>query len=161
MKLYEISEQLERLLMLDDGNAVDEETGELFSPEQLDELNMAFEEKIEGCLLFVKNQTAEAEAIKKEVKALQERARACENRAERTKNYVANFLAGQKFASSKVSVSYRNSTSCVVNIDATQLPVQFQKVKVEPDKTGLKEFIKAGNTIAGVELVNKKNMVIK
>ena len=55
MRLYEINEQLERLLDIGDGRMVDEETGELFDQEALEALEMEREEKIDGCLFFIKN----------------------------------------------------------------------------------------------------------
>lgn len=74
MKLYEINEQLESLLMIGD-EYVDTSTGEVLMKEAVDELRMEKEAKIEGCLLFVKNMTAEAEAIKAEIDKLTARMR--------------------------------------------------------------------------------------
>lgn len=161
--LYEIDKQLERLLMMEDGNAVDTETGEVFTPEAIDELNMEWSQKVEGCLLFIKDQLAQAEAISKEENALSERRVACINRANRVKKYVQNILEEKKFETSKVAVSYRTSTKCEVHISPEELPEEFQRVttKVEAMKKELSDYIKAGNKVNGVELVTEKKMSVK
>ena len=70
MKLYEIDQQLERLLELDTERMVDTETGEILTAEDIDKLQMDRAEKIEGCLLVIKNKLAEADAIDVEMKKL-------------------------------------------------------------------------------------------
>ena len=63
MKLYEINQQLERLLELDTERMVDTETGEILTAEDIDQLKMDRVEKIEGCLVVYKNKMAETAAI--------------------------------------------------------------------------------------------------
>lgn len=73
MKLYEINQQLERLLELDTERMVDTETGEILTAEDIDQLKMDRVEKIEGCLVVYKNKMAETAAIEEEIKRLTER----------------------------------------------------------------------------------------
>ena len=68
MKLYEINQQLERLLELDTERMVDTETGEILTAEDIDQLKMDRVEKIEGCLVVYKNKMAETAAIEEEIK---------------------------------------------------------------------------------------------
>ena len=162
MKLYEINQTLERLLELDEERLVDTETGEILSAEQVDELVMAREEKIEGCLLFVKNKLAEAEALKAEIEKLTARMKAAKNKADWCKEYVRLELNGEKFSTAKVAVSYGKSK--LVHIDEeSALPEEFvrTKVTVEADKVALKKALEAGVVIPGVELIEKQTLRIK
>ena len=67
MKLYEINQQLERLLELDTERMVDTETGEILTAEDIDQLKMDRVEKIEGCLVVYKNKMAETAASEEEM----------------------------------------------------------------------------------------------
>lgn len=159
--LYEIDQQLERLLMLDTERLVDTETGEILTAEEVDKLQMDRATKIEGCLLFAKNMDAEAEMIKKEIDNQTARMKACKKKADWTKEYVANSLQGEKFSTARVAVTYRKSESVEVTCSADALPQGFYKVAYTPDKVALKQALKAGENIAGVQLVTKSNMQIK
>lgn len=162
MKLYEIDSQLERLLMLDTERAVDTETGEILTTEEIDQLLMDRNEKIENCLLFVKNMRAEAKALKEEIDKLTARMKACNNKAEWTKEYAQNALHGEKFKTARVSVSYGKTKSVHINFDdMSLLPEEYQKVKYEADKTALKKALEGGAVIDGVEIVEKPTMTIK
>lgn len=163
MKLYEINEQLEHLLELDSGNVVDLTTGEILTAEQVDELMMAREEKIEGCLLFIKNKLAEAEALKGEIEKLTARMKACKTKADWAKQYVQDALKGEKFATSKVAVSYGKTKSVQITCEEETLPDEFIRTKLikEADKTALKKALEAGLELPGVTLVEKQTLRIK
>ena len=165
MKLYEINEQLERLLMLESGNIVDSETGELFSQEALDELRMERDKKIENCILFVKNMTAEAKMLKEEIDAMTARMKSCKAKAERTAEYVQNILAGDKFKTTRCEVSYIRSKVVEIadNVNVRDLDDRFLRTKytIEADKVALKEALLSGEEITGIQLVEKQNMKIK
>ena len=160
MKLYEINAALEELL-----NQQDPETGELTCDlEQLDALMMERDEKLEGLALYVKNADAEAKAIREEEKALAERRRSLENKAERAKGFLAEQLAGEKFSTPKVAVSYRKSEQVEVSMAffTEESNERFLRFKdPEADKTAIKAALKAGETVPGAELVTNLNMQIK
>lgn len=161
MKLYEINEQLERLLELDTERMVDTETGEILSAEQINELMMAREEKIEGCLLVIKNKEYEAECIAAEIKKLTERKRALENKAKWLRGYVSNSLNGEKFSTARVAVTYRKGEKVEITCPTTELPENYRTIKYDPDRIALKEALKNGEEIDGVQLVTTLNMQIK
>ena len=162
MRLYEIRSELENLLMLSDEKFINGETGEILTAEMVDELQMEYEAKIENCLLFVKNMTAEAEMIKAEIDNLTARMKACKNKAEWCKNYVANALAGEKFKTAKVSVTYRKSEAVELQGLIIDVPNQYLKFKeAELDKTAVKKALKAGEEVPGCVLVERSNIVIK
>lgn len=162
MKLYEINKQLERLLELDEERMVDTETGEILTAEQVDELVLAREEKIEGCLLFVKNKLAEVEALKAEIENLTARMKAAKSKADWCKEYVRMELNGEKFSTARVAVSYGKSKLVYID-EGTTLPEEFVRTKtiVEADKVALKKALEAGIYIPGVELLEKQTIRIK
>jgi len=143
------------------------EDGEIANIEEFEALNMARDAKIENISLWVKNLEADARAIRDEEKALAERRKANENKAESLKNYLSYFLQGQKFNSPRVGITYRKSESAVVDDEdafkawAKEKLPHCLKVTVEVSKTELKAELKAGTDVKFARLVEKQNMQIK
>ena len=164
MTLYEIDHHIAEVFEA----AIDPETGEITNSEawaELEALQMAREDKLENIGCWIKDLNAEAAAIKAEEEALKKRRQSTEKKAESLKGYLAWTLQGEKFKSAKVAISWRRSESAELDpgMDPVQLPLKFQRVKVsvDPDKTALKEALKAGEEIPGVKLVEKQNIQIK
>ena len=159
MTLYEIDQKIEAAII----NAVDEETGEITEDfALLDELQIEREQKIENSGLYIKNLAAEIESLKAEEKALYERRKSKEKHAEWLKGYLTYSLAGAKFETPKLALSFRKSV--VVDVaDVDKLPEEFKRVKttVDADKTALKEALKGGAVIDGATLDEKQNLQIK
>ena len=161
MKLYEINAELEALL-----EQVDPETGELTcDTKALAALMIAREEKLEGLALYVKNMDAEAAAIKAEEQTLAARRKALEKKAERTRDFLRESLAGETIKTARVAVTYRAS-------NAVELAPEFMEWALvndrylrheqpKPDKMALMAALKAGESIPGAELVERINMTIK
>ena len=87
--------------------------------------------------------------------------KSCKNEVERCTEYLANNFDREKYETAKVKLSWRKSES--VNVpDVTLLPEEYRRVKevVEADKKAIKDALKAGEAIAGAELVVKKNLQI-
>lgn len=162
MRLYDINATLEALL-----DAVDPDTGELLCDlEELEALIMARDEKLESVALYIKNRAAEAEAIKAEKLALAQRQKVAENKAERARRFLAEMLAGEKFTSPRVAVSWRKSQAVELGADflpwARQYGDQYLSYRdPEPDKKAIGAALKAGQEIPGAELVTNLNMQIK
>ncbi len=153
MNLYEIDQEIM--------NCVDMETGEIIDPVRLDELQMDRNTKIENIACWIKNLNADAEAFKAEKQSFADRQKAAENKAESLKRYLANYLAGQKFSTPKVAISFRKTSSVNVT-DISQLPEEFLKfADPTPDKTAIKNAIKAGTTVTGAEIVEGQSISIK
>ena len=153
MNLFQIDEEIM--------NCVDMETGEIIDTAKLDKLQMERDEKIENIGCWIKNLTADAEALKEQKLTFAERQKAAENKVESLKRYLSNYLAGQKFSTPKVVISFRK-TSGVSVTDITAIPKKYLKV-VEPtaDKTAIKDAIKAGISVAGAEIVEGRSISIK
>lgn len=151
--LYEIDAQIME--------CVDFETGEIIDVERLEALQMEFDSKVEGIALWIKSLVAEAKMVKEEKDNLATRQKACENKAESLKKYLASALGGEKFKTSKVSISYRKSKSVEVE-DISLLDDDYLKFKEpEADKTKIKKALEEGISLQGVSLVEKNNIQIK
>ena len=160
MTLYEIDKTIKNVIPNEDA-FVNTETGEVFSADALDALQMDFDKKVENVALFIKNDKAEAEMIKAEEEQLAKRRRGKESRAKRLSEYLQKILDGKTAESAKFSITYRKSKS--VNImDEKLVPDEFfvQK-KPEVSKSRIATALRAGKSVPGAELVEKKNMQIK
>lgn len=149
-------------------NAIDPETGEIIDEaawKYLEELQLEREAKLEGVACWYKELQAEAAAIKAEEENLKKRRQSAENKATSIKKFLEYLLNGQKFKSPKVALSWRKSETVELkpDMDPATLPLAFQSIKVtvSPDKAKLKEALKAGAVIEGVELVEHQNLQVK
>lgn len=158
--LYEINEQIEALTE----QLIDDETGEINEEvmEQLEQLEIDRNEKIEACGIVMKQLASEIEAINREIKALKARAEAKANRHDRIGEYVKATLHGEKFETAKVAFSYRKSQSVEVT-DESIIPDEWCKFETtrKPVKTEIKKALKAGEKIPGCVLIENTNLQIK
>ena len=161
MNLYEIDNRITEAFEA----AIDPETGEIVNAEAykaLNSLQIAFEQKAEGVLLWIKNLLADAEALKKEKQAFEARQRAAENKAESLKRYISGVLAGEKFSTDRVSVTWRKSVRVEFSGDVRSLPVECIREKdPEVRKDELKKILKAGAVVPGAQLVTDQSIQIK
>lgn len=157
MNLYEIKQELEKAIE----ECVDMETGEIINPARLDELNMVLTDKRENVALYIKNLSAEVKAIDEEAKNLTNRKRVLNNKVEGLKKYLADNLEGHKFETAKVVVSFRKSEQLEIN-SIEHIPTEYL-ISQEPkiDKVALKNSIKQGIEINGVQIITKQNIQIK
>ena len=138
---------------------VDLETGEIIDAERLDALQMERETKIENVALWQKECVAEADAIAAEIRKLQARKASAERKAESLKSYLSMALEGQKFKTSRVNITFRRSQAVVVD-DMDQIDPQYLRVKTEPDKTAIKDALKAGE-VAGAHMEERTSIIIQ
>jgi len=157
MKLYEIEKEIREVLEQVDEN------GELLEGAFERFMGLKVEEsvKIENTALFYKELIAEARAIKAEEEALSARRKARENEATRIKTYLDMSLAGSKFESARVVLSYRKSSAVnILNEDA--IPQNFREP--QPDKimkAEIKKALNSGMNIPGAVLIENQNLQIK
>ena len=85
---------------------------------------------------------------------------AAKNKAESLKRYLEMALGGEKFKTSKVSISYRKSE--IIEIDEIEkLSDKFIKIEKKADKKAIKVAIKEGAEIVGARIVENNNIQIK
>lgn len=156
MTLYEIIKEI-----ADFHFNIDEDTGEILNVMQLDELEMARDEKAENVALYIKNLRAEAEAIKAEEKALASRRKQTERKAESLAGYLQYCLGGDKLKTPRVAVSYRKSQRVECD-DISMVPEKYLRYKdPELDKAAIKEAIKDGRDDTGCRLEDYTSMSIR
>lgn len=156
MNLYEIDAAIT--------SCVDAETGEILDLEWLDKLQMERSRKIENILLWIKNLESDAEQIKSEEKALAERRKAAEKKAENLRDYVQGVLNGEKFQSARVAVSYRKSDAVIIDDMETMMEIcddYLTYKEPEPNKAKIKAALKNDLPVPGCHLEERQNMTIK
>lgn len=161
MTIYEIDARMAGL--------IDPETGELLDYDAFAQLAMERDAKIENMALWYKDLTAEAKAIREEEKALAERRRSAENKAERLKGYIDTALGGEPWQSARAAVSYRKSTAVEIEDEAALIEelefngfdecLTYQAPKI--NKVELMKALKSGTAIKGAELVTRQNVQVK
>lgn len=161
MKLYEIEQGLRALLEGTLEKIVDMETGEVFTVDNLENLQLVKEEKLEGCAVVYKELKADAEALATEIKTLQERKNRILKKQEWLADYMAVALNGEKLKTPKCTISYRKSESVELTGNIEEVPSEYCKTKVELDKTAVKKAIKEGIEVPGCSLIAKMNMQVK
>ena len=165
MSIFEIDKRLEEIY----NSAVDFETGEV-DADALDEilnLQMAREQKIEQFALWHKNCLAEADAIAKEIKTLQTREKRLRSKTAWIDSVLEYTLNGQRFETPKVQIGYRKSTAVEFD-DYDKFIEKYRftdlckdKVETTPNKEEIKKRLKSGEQIDGAWLEEHQNMQIK
>lgn len=164
MKLYEIDRQIEEALS---NIQIDEDTGTITGGfDAVEALTMEREQKIEGVLLAVKNEMAEASAIRAEEIQLAKRRQMLEKKIDSTREWLKGYLAGEKFKTAKVSVSYRNGTSVKVSEDFVEYaqkncPDLLRYKEPDADKAAIGKLLKSGTPVYGCCLVDSVSLVVK
>lgn len=159
MTIYEINQAIME--------CVDLETGEIIDTEQLDKLQMERDTKLENVACWIKDLKAEAEAIKAEKQILAKRQKVAENKAESLKKYLAYTLDGKKFSTAKCAVSFRTTESVEVTAEGIENLMREGKYDLltyktpEPNKTAIKQAIKDGLSVEGVQLIQNISTIIK
>lgn len=158
MTLYEIDSAILE--------CIDMETGEVIDTEKLNSLNMERDAKVENVACWIKELKAEAEAIKAEKQKLADRQKAAENKAESLKKWLAYALDGKKFNTAKCAVSFRNTESVEVTEQGLENLMKGHDELLtyktpEPNKTAIKQAIKDGLIVDGVQLVQNVSTIIK
>lgn len=152
MTLY----QIEHALL----ECIDFETGEI-NEEAYAALQIARDEKIEATALVIKNLDAEIVALKEEKKAFEERIKRAEKSRDTCKKRLTETLAGEKFSTTKVAISFRKSESLEVAENAVIPEVFLKYAEPTVNKDLLKKAVKAGNVFDGVQIIEKQNIQIK
>lgn len=151
--LYEIDEQIMQ--------CIDEDTGEILDLEKLNHLQMQQEQKVESLALWYKNLLSDAAALKAEKETFAAREKSAKNRAESIKAYLSDFLNGEKFETKKAKITFRKSKQVDIIDQSTIDDDYLIYQEPRPNKAKIKEALKSGAQLKGVQLVEKKNIQIK
>ena len=164
MSLYTISEELNNFNF-----EIDEETGEILNIDKLNELTMAFDEKAENIIRFIKNLTSECDALKNEEKSLAERRKVKENKIKSLKTYLADIMIynnREKLEYLSGVASFRKSKSIEIDSDFIKWAIENQYVDLlkyenpTVNKTAVKEYLKS-NECNFARIIENKNLGVK
>lgn len=160
MTLYEIAQEMATL--------IDPETGEIRDYEAFEELQMAREEKIDNTAKWIIELEAEAKMVKERADELTKRAQSAKKKAERLKEFLQEYLAGEKRKTADYTIGYRRTEAVEITdedrliawlYDNDEDALTYQQPKIS--KAAVKELIKEGREVPGAELVERQAMQIR
>lgn len=154
--LYELTGIYQQIYDLD----MDDETKQ----DTLDSIdwNEDYENKVENYIKVIKNNDADIEARKNEIKRLSELNKSAERKNKRLKEVLKESMeltGHDRVDTALFKVSFRRSKS--VDVDMVLLPDEYKKVEYNADKVALKRLLADGQEIAGATLVENKNLSIR
>lgn len=168
MKLYELANDYENLMAAVENGDIPEEA----LADTLESITALLDEKADNIACWIKQLTAEAEAIKAEEDKLKARRTAKLNRAERLTNYLAECLtnAGRnKIETARNVISFRKTPPKVV-IDNENGFIEWAQTYADGflnygrptiNKTAIKDYITSGGQLDGVRIESSQNLAIK
>ena len=164
MNLYELNQNFNNLIEVLE-NTEDENIKELIK-KSMDQLTLETNEKIENIIKYIKNLEAEAEALEKESKRLNDRKIRTLKKVDNLKNYLkdfANTLDNKKYNTGIFNISIRKNAASLIIDNEFLVPDEFCKTEIirKVDKIALKEKLKAGEVIEGVKLQQTESIIIK
>lgn len=160
MTLYEIAQEMATL--------IDPETGEIRDYEAFEELQMAREEKIDNTAKWIIDLEAEAKMVKERADELAKRAQTAKKKAERLKEFLQEYLQGEKRKTADYTIGYRRTEAVEITDEDRAVAwlmehrddaLTYQQPKIS--KTAVKELLKAGEEVPGAELVERQSMSIR
>ncbi len=158
--LYEIAWMYRQVLDMEPES--DDEFGAMMTA--LDELQGELTEKADNIVKYIRNLSAEADVLKAEEAALYKKRKAAENKAERLKAYLAAqmTLCGLKeLKAGLFKLRFQPTPPAISIIDEAAIPEQYRKVKIEIDRLAIRDALKAGEEVPGIEVQRGETLVIK
>ena len=169
LSLFDISQEFFALKdLIDNDLEVNEDTGEITDNSKLlselfDNLSLTMEDKFDNTQRYVLTLNGESDTLDKEIKRLQAKKSALNNKADKLKKMMQNALsvAGlEKFKTALYSFTIKTTEALEVeSID--NIPREFLRIKKEADKVAIKTAIKGGLEIDGCKIVVNKNLGVK
>lgn len=165
--IYPISESVDRYF----ASIVDEETGEVTKTDEeiqqdLEALNIEFDQQVLELRNKVINLTAEVNALRAEKSRLDKRVKVDDNELDRCKRFLAYLLKGEKYKNGAVSISYRKSDKLV--IDDREMLMNWAKTEgrgflKEPEliEGDIKKALKLGTIIPACHIEEKNNIQVR
>lgn len=165
--LFDIDEDILRLISLEDEDVIDSETGEVLIDvyAELDKLAMQREEKIINIARYIDDLDRDKVKLKEKIAQLTARARSKEKQSERLRAYLIDSmvkLGSKKIEDETVTVKL-NTTKVARIICEDELPRDYLNtvVEVKPDKKKILADLKSGKEIAGAELAESNSITVR
>lgn len=164
LTLYQISDQY----LADMQKLQDMELDEQTFADTLESLSGELEVKATNVAMFIRNLEASADAIKSAEKAMAERRKALEAKAERIRQYLLENMQRtgiSKIESPYFALSLRKNPPAVEVINQELIPDEYFDIPEPPppvlNKTRLKDDLKAGVLVEGAKLTQGQSLQIK
>ena len=148
-KIYEIVDELRDFMEAYEGLEDDQAY-----QDTLEALQGELDDKIEAWCKAEKNMEGERDAVKAEAERLTARYKALDTHIDRMKKALQMYMtaAGVRQGGGTIGAKIvKNGGKAPILLsvdDAKELPSQFQKVTVEPDKTAIREALENGEVLA-------------
>jgi hypothetical protein len=156
--LFRINEDIFRLYQ-----QIDDNGGEL-TPELEEQLTITEndrESKCEGYVSVIRMFKSKSQLIKDEAKRLLDAARTYDKSIERLEdNLLSSIVQLGNIKTNFVSISTRRNKSVEI-ADDVEIPLQYQRVKIEANKTAIKEALESGIDVPGATIVEKYSLLIR
>ncbi|MEI4301680.1 siphovirus Gp157 family protein [Streptococcus suis] len=156
--LYELTGIFKQIAEME---GIDEET-KLDTLESIDWTEQ-FEEKVENTVKVIKNKEAEKKQLKEEIDRLTARYKSIDSDITRLKTGLQGafeITGHEKVKTLLFTVSLANNQPSVV-VDEDLLPKKYFIQTLKPDKTAIKELLKAGKKVKGAELQESRSLRIR
>ena len=134
----------------------------------LEGLSGDLETKAQNVAFFARNLESTAAAIKQAEADMAARRKAMENRADGLKRYVfesMKFAGIEKIECPHFRLSIKNNPAAVEIFEPGLVPASFMRTPEPPppapDKTAIKEALKAGQDVPGARLTSSQRLEIK
>lgn len=159
--LYAISSRYAEILSVD----ADDPDARAALVAALDEAQGDFTEKAEAIVKFIRNCEGDILALLAEEKRLAEKRRVLENKVKNLTAYIEAMMmiTGQRAIKAGIfDLKFRQNQPSISIIDLAAVPREYF-IAAEPElsKQAIKDAIKAGVTVPGVEIIRNERLVIK
>lgn len=161
MKLYDLTEQYNRVSEL-----LESADNREALKDTLDSLEDAFDSKVESIVKLMKSKDAEHDVIKAEATRLSERAARIAKESEWLKQYIEGQMIAsnrEKVNSSLFNITLAKNPPAVNVLNESEVPQDYftTKTVTSLDKRTILERLQGGETIPGVEMIQRKSLRIK
>ena len=165
LALYQINDEMAKTEVAI-YEAVDTETGEIQDTtlaEKMKNLQVAFKDKVSGCIYAISKREDKIELMEREIERLQKAVKILKNQSLSIRGYLAgNLEVGKNLDLGLHSISWRRSEAVEID-NEEEVPKEYLKEKITytPDKTLIKQAIKEGKEVKGARLIERNNLQIK
>ena len=162
--------------VIENGFTFDEETGEIiFTSDDLEKLEEAFDNKLNGIAGFISRTEANVETLKQRKKDIDDNIKYYEARADKLKSYLKYVMEASNIDKKELNdfrLGFRKSKSVEISdenevMDFIKKHPEYkdkcikEETKISIVKTGIKEMITDGVEIPGASIIENKNLTIK
>lgn len=163
--LYDISERIEALQAV-----LDEAEDKSIEPDIKNALTGIYESDIPAAVAdgieYIKRQEKLIAGVDERIKEMTNYKKILENRMKRVKQGYTDFLVvvdQKKVETTSGRMTVAALPESTVIDDAALIPNEYQRttIKVEPDKTAIKQAIQSGHNVPGAHLEQRKSIRIK